>query len=267
MEKWTTKPSFEALQSQKKNQVQCTIKDEKMSYKTKFWKITISHKKPQVPNCKNILQKHIANIVRGVEPHCQKRLCPCAIVVCLYPQHTPILIHIKQTIQSGIKPKNKNHNLTSSSNNATTNFKFWSIHIPQRRPKAPSRNLKPYSTFQFHKPLTIALHVKHTKLLHEAINFQGIFKPKCKNPWNEQPWVVMVIVCLHYYYHNPWIWVFHPSLWHLIHQKWPWQLTSNEKCSLLSLACQPSPHKPVMKFVSNLEQHTNEWISKMCCLL
>jgi hypothetical protein len=103
------------------------------------------------------LQKHIA---RGVEPCCQKRLCPCAIVMCLHPQHTPILIHLKQNIQSGIKPKNKNHNLIVSSNNATTNFKFWRIHIPQKRPKAPSRNLKPYSTFQFHKPFTIALHVK-----------------------------------------------------------------------------------------------------------
>jgi len=78
MEKWAAEPSFEAL-----------------------WSHT---KKPQVPNCKNIFQKHIA---RGVEPHYQKRLCPCAIVVCLHPQHTPILIHLKQNIQSGIKPKNK----------------------------------------------------------------------------------------------------------------------------------------------------------------
>ncbi len=42
---------------------QCIIKCEKKGYKTKFWSIIISPKKTQVPNCKNILHKHIANIL------------------------------------------------------------------------------------------------------------------------------------------------------------------------------------------------------------
>jgi hypothetical protein len=77
---------------------QCTTKDENLNYKTKFSSITISQKN--------------SNIIKRVEPHSQKKLCPCAIVLCLHPQHTPTPIHNKQNIPSTNKSKNKNHNVT-----------------------------------------------------------------------------------------------------------------------------------------------------------
>ncbi len=98
------------------------------------------------------------------------------MVLCLHPQHTPTPIHNKQNIPNANKSKNKNHNVAASSNNATTNLKLWNIHIPQKTPKAPSRNPKPYSTFQFHKIQMATLHFKYTKHMHEPFNFQSIFK-------------------------------------------------------------------------------------------
>jgi hypothetical protein len=101
---------------------QCTTKDENLNCKTKFSSITISQK-----NSSAQLQRHITktiNITKRVELHFQKRFCPCAIVLCLNPQHTPTPIHNKQNIPIANKSKNKNHSVATSSNNATTNFKL-----------------------------------------------------------------------------------------------------------------------------------------------
>ncbi len=67
----------------------------------------------------------------------------------------------------------------------TSNFEEFTFHKKDQKPQVETSNPTPHSN----STNLLRLHSMSSrpKLLHEAINFQGIFKLKRKNPWNEQP--------------------------------------------------------------------------------